>query len=120
MIVDDFYITRTSRGPDEANAPLIVDPDAVLSRAVTAKRFEPVARWHLEFVRIECRIHQQQLNSIPVDVIGNRFVWGAALGPISHFVVSIVSVTIRHDKLNHGGRFFPRSPGKSLHSVTPL
>jgi len=43
MIVDYFDFVRITRGPYEADAPLLVDPDAVLSLSVSSKLFQAVA-----------------------------------------------------------------------------
>jgi len=46
MIINDFHIrgARRAIGPCETNAPLIVDPDAVLPLAIALQRFKSVAR----------------------------------------------------------------------------
>jgi len=46
MIVDDFDIAWASFAPYETDAPLVIDPDAVLAAAGASKRFETVARMH--------------------------------------------------------------------------
>ncbi len=48
MVVNDFNFCRTGFRPGEANAPLVVDPDAVLSGAVALRQFKTVARWGSE------------------------------------------------------------------------
>lgn len=44
MIVDDFHVKGISRLPVEADAPLLIDSDTVLTRSITGKRFEPICR----------------------------------------------------------------------------
>jgi hypothetical protein len=39
MVVDDFDIGWSFIGPSEANAPLIINPDRVLSPTVAGQRF---------------------------------------------------------------------------------
>ena len=46
VVIDDFDLHRALVGPDEADAPLVVNSDAVLSGAVAAERFETMRRWH--------------------------------------------------------------------------
>jgi hypothetical protein len=46
MIVDNFYVVSISSAPYEADAPLIVDADAVLPVAVVFQSVKPVARRH--------------------------------------------------------------------------
>lgn len=43
MIIHDHDILRPTLGPDKADAPLIVDPDAVLSRSIAFERFQAIA-----------------------------------------------------------------------------
>ena len=42
VVVDDLYVLGTSRRPDEADSPLLVDPDAVLTRSLTPQALESV------------------------------------------------------------------------------
>lgn len=44
MIVHDFHIVRVALAPAKADAPLVVDPDAVLALAITFQRFQSVCR----------------------------------------------------------------------------
>ncbi len=43
VVVDDLDVESIGRAPDEADAPLIVDADAVLACTVALERFEPIA-----------------------------------------------------------------------------
>lgn len=61
VIVDDRHVRRTSRSPDEADAPLVVDADAVLSSTVPLEEFQAIARWNPKFVEFLNRIEHQQL-----------------------------------------------------------
>lgn len=45
MVVHDFNISWAVVGPSEADAELIIDPDAVLAFAVALQGFQPVAWW---------------------------------------------------------------------------
>ena len=46
VVINDLNIDRAKRalGPFETNPPLLVDPNAVLTLAITFKRFQTVAR----------------------------------------------------------------------------
>ena len=44
MVVNDLNPFWTSVAPPEANTPLIIDSDTVLSCSITAQMLEPVAR----------------------------------------------------------------------------
>ena len=43
MIVNDLYLLWPSVSPHEADPPLVIDPDAVLSGSVAFERLEPVS-----------------------------------------------------------------------------
>jgi len=43
MVVYNLNVVNVTLAPCEADAPLVVDPDAVLSRAAPLKRFEPIS-----------------------------------------------------------------------------
>jgi hypothetical protein len=45
VIIDDLDVERVSCVPDEADAPLVIDPDAVLSATVPLEDLEPVPGW---------------------------------------------------------------------------
>jgi hypothetical protein len=50
MIIDDLDAFRRALAPDEADSPLIVDPDTVLTLSVTAQSLKPVS-WNRRHVR---------------------------------------------------------------------
>lgn len=52
-------------GPDEADAPLVVDPDAVLPGSVAPERFQLVTRRYLEFIQLSCGIQHQKFVQRP-------------------------------------------------------
>lgn len=43
VIINDLYVLRAHLGPDKADAPLVVDPNAVLTLSVAAERLQPIA-----------------------------------------------------------------------------
>lgn len=51
MVVDDFDVVSVTCLPSEADTPLIVDPDAPLSRAITSKSLETVPRRNSKIVQ---------------------------------------------------------------------
>src|SRR5262245_62968550 len=50
VVVDDFDIGGPLLGPGETDAPLVVDPDRMLSAAVSRECFEPVCRRRAQVV----------------------------------------------------------------------
>src|ERR1035441_265210 len=44
VIIDDLNALRRAVAPEEAESPLIVDPDTILTLPVTTKRLKPVSR----------------------------------------------------------------------------
>src|SRR5262245_8115937 len=62
VVVDDFDIDRTLRGPNEADAPLIIDADRVLSPAISRERFEPVRRRRTQVVEVARTVEHVELS----------------------------------------------------------
>jgi hypothetical protein len=55
VVIDDFDLLGASIPPYEAEAPLVIDPDAVLTRTVSAQRLQPISGWSsqiAQFLRI--------------------------------------------------------------------
>src|SRR5690606_502729 len=50
MVIDDLHIGGTGLGPAKADAPLVIDANAPLTRAVTAQGLQPVPRRHPEIL----------------------------------------------------------------------
>jgi len=46
MVVYDLDIERIAGIPPKADAPLVVDPNAVLPGPVASEAFEPIRRWN--------------------------------------------------------------------------
>jgi hypothetical protein len=62
MVIADFDIFGISILPAKANAPLVVDPDRVLTAPVTGKRFQPIARRDAQVVQPFSPMDQTQLH----------------------------------------------------------
>ena len=48
LVVHDFNVSRPNLRPHEADAPLIVDADTVLTFPIVLQRFQVIARWRLQ------------------------------------------------------------------------
>ena len=44
VIVDDFYVVSVTAFPTEADAPLVIDPNAVLTFSACGQPFQSIAR----------------------------------------------------------------------------
>ncbi len=51
MIIDDLHIFGASFCPPKANAPLIIDTNAVLPGSLAFEGFKAIARWHFQIVQ---------------------------------------------------------------------
>jgi hypothetical protein len=60
MIVDDLHIQRIPILPSETDAPLVIDPDAILAFATALQCFQAIARRRTKFVQCSGRIDYQQ------------------------------------------------------------
>jgi hypothetical protein len=54
VIVDDLYVCGSVWSPDEADTPLLINTDTVLSSPVIFQRFQPVAGRYLQILK-NCR-----------------------------------------------------------------
>ena len=61
VIVHDLDVGGSGVGPDEADPPLLVDPDAVPSCPIPAECFQAVARRHPKVVERFCGVQHHQL-----------------------------------------------------------
>ena len=61
MIVDDLNVKGIAVFPDEADAPLVVDPDAVLPHTIPAEPLETVARRDPEILKRFDRMEEDEL-----------------------------------------------------------
>jgi hypothetical protein len=62
VIVDDFNVRRALLGPNETDAVLVIDADAVLSLAVALECFEMVRLGSQEIVYGMCSIQHLELS----------------------------------------------------------
>jgi hypothetical protein len=69
MIVHDLDVVGRVVSPDEANAPLIVDPDRVLTPTITMERFEAVSRGDPEIFHGRRGMEEEELAiGRPLDI----------------------------------------------------
>src|SRR5437762_13703735 len=61
MVVHDLHAVGVAVLPDEADAPLVVDADAVLPRPVALQRLEPVAGRHSQRIEPSRGVKLRQL-----------------------------------------------------------
>lgn len=61
MVIDRFDVVCVTGMPTKADAPLIIDADAVLACSVSLEFLEAVARWHSQVLELIGRVHQAQL-----------------------------------------------------------
>src|SRR5262245_6072583 len=63
VVVRDFNVEGVSASPYEADPPLIVDPDAVLTLSISPQGLEPVSGRHPEVRERSCPVEEQELSS---------------------------------------------------------
>ena len=51
MAFDDFHVVGVTLDPSKTDAPLIVDPDAVLAFAIALEGFESIGRWNTQIIQ---------------------------------------------------------------------
>jgi hypothetical protein len=62
VVVGDFYVPRTIVSPAEADSPLIIDSDTVLSPPIATEFFQPVTWRHAQIVQTLRAIKHLQLS----------------------------------------------------------
>ena len=72
MKVHNLDLVRIAVRPVEANAPLIVDPNAVLASAIALQPLQPISRWHAEILKPLRRIDDHQLAEHCAEEIGRK------------------------------------------------
>jgi hypothetical protein len=63
MIVCYFNFVGVPASPEKADTPLIVDPDAILSFAITLQSLQSVARRHSEILKVLGPVKVQELST---------------------------------------------------------
>lgn len=61
MVVDKFDVVSAVRLPHEADAPLVVHPDAVLALSVSLQGLEPVTRRRSQVLNVLSSVKHAQL-----------------------------------------------------------
>lgn len=57
VVIHNLNIVRIAVAPHEADAPLIVDPNAVLAGAISAKAFESVSARDGQVAKLHCEVN---------------------------------------------------------------
>jgi hypothetical protein len=71
MVIDDFNVIGIPVLPSKADAPPIIDADAVLSHAFPFKRFESIGRWNSQIPEsLSLAQHPEFPESDALDVSG--------------------------------------------------
>jgi len=60
MIVDNFDVMAVAIAPNEADSPLLIDPDGMLSLPVTTQRLQLVSRWRRQYAQFRRGVQLQQ------------------------------------------------------------
>ena len=67
MIVDDLYILGSRCGPAKAQAPLIVNTNAVLTLSVALQGLKPIAGWRSQEIQRCCCLDLSELTCGHLD-----------------------------------------------------
>jgi hypothetical protein len=74
VIVRDLDVVSVTFAPDKADSPLVVDPDAMLTGAVSLQSLQSIARGHSQIMQAHGSIeHQQLLATRPPNVTPKPF-----------------------------------------------
>jgi hypothetical protein len=62
VVVDNFDVRRTLRGPSETDSILVVDSDAKLASPIAFKGFKTIRWWGLQIIQRVCNAKLIQLS----------------------------------------------------------
>src|SRR6185437_13629408 len=96
VVVDDFDMHRSSLMPNETNAPLVIDPDRVLSLPVRLQGFEPIAGRNAQVIEQPGLIQKAKLSQR--DILNVRRQSSALPSRPDQFRLGI-GKTLDHDEL---------------------
>lgn len=72
MVVNNLDLLGVGAGPTEANAPLVIDPDGVLSTAISFERLQMVARRQLEERQFDGSIDQLRFDEGALPAVARQ------------------------------------------------
>jgi hypothetical protein len=72
VVVDDFNVVRVTVFPSEADSPLVIDPDTVLSGPIVPQFFQSITRRYSHFVYRARVVEHSELPSCGVLNIGRE------------------------------------------------
>jgi len=78
MVIGDLHIMRMALPPNEADAELIVDPNAVLSQPISFQSFQAISRQNGQIRQASGAVEHEQLPQRPATQIRRRFPSGLA------------------------------------------
>lgn len=78
MIVDDLDVVGVAVDPAEADAPLVVDADAVLAGPVAAELLEAIARRDAQVLEVHGTVDQAELPEHDAAEVGRESADGFA------------------------------------------
>jgi len=61
VVIYDFNGMRTALTPGEADAPLVIDSNAIRPRAVAFQQFKVISRGHAKILQSQCSMQVQEL-----------------------------------------------------------
>jgi hypothetical protein len=97
MIINEFDLKRIAVGPTKADAPLIINTNAVLSGPIAAQLFEAIAGWHTQIVQRLGGINRNELAEH--DALELRWISADRLSAEQPFGVSIAKAFDHRRKL---------------------
>ena len=102
MVVSDLDLFGIVSGPDEADAPLVVDADAMLAGTITAQRLEPVAGRESQEGEFHRSVDELKFDERPLLDVGRKPARTSALPEFRRLVAG--------ETLDHGKKLVSPSP----------
>jgi len=61
MVINNLDVVGVTISPCKADAPALIDPDAILSRPIAGELFQAIGWGHLQIVKGMCIVEHAQL-----------------------------------------------------------
>lgn len=106
MVIGDFNCVSVATLPHETDAPLLVNPDAVLPCAVAREFLEMVRRRHTKVVQVACSVESVEAHlGAALNLDGNF----AGMPTVKNFLAFVVGKAFDHASI------LPRSISNVTH-----
>lgn len=93
MIITDFHFIGVSTRPKEADSPLVIYADTVLTLPISFQSLQPVAGKYPQILKTFCRIYVAQFS----ESYGLNILWDFWVFPVEELFSFLLSESLYHE-----------------------